>query len=222
MRVTHAAALVLASALAVGGCSKQVQGAAQPDPRQPPVSITGDGYGIATGFDSAPVQLEIFTEPQCNHCADLQTDFGDDMAAYIGMGLLEVTYRPLTFLDNDGDYSARVSNAMFVAADSAASGVAYQEFVQELWANQDPSGVGPSDDELAAMAVEVGIPATAADRIAGGEVVVDTAEMDDSNFGALWTIDPLNIGTPTVYDLTNDEIIDIYDNDWLDQLIESS
>ncbi len=222
MRVTHAAALLTATALVVGGCTNQVVGTAVPDPQQPPVALTGDGYGVVAGFDTAPVQLEIFTEPQCSHCADLQDDFGAKMAAYIGMGQLEVTYRPLTFLDSDSDYSARVSNAMFIAADSSASGVEYQNFVRALWANQDPSGFGPSDDELAEMAREAGIPTAAANSIADGEVVVDTFEMDDSNFGALWTIDPLNVGTPTVYDLTNDEIIDIYDNDWLDQLIQSA
>ena len=100
------------------GCSRTVDGTAQPDPRKPGVALSGDGYGIVAGFDDAPVNVEIFTEPQCNHCADLQADFGDDIARYLNIGQLAVTYRPMTFLDDSDDrYSARVSNALFLAVD---------------------------------------------------------------------------------------------------------
>ena len=54
------------------GCSKQVTGTAQSDPNKPPLALSKDGYGIVAGFDDAPVKIEIYTEPQCNHCADLQ------------------------------------------------------------------------------------------------------------------------------------------------------
>ena len=40
--------------------------------------------------------------------------------------------------------------------------------------------------------------------------------MDDANFELLYEIDSTGTGTPTVYDLANDEKLDIYDNDWLD------
>ena len=36
------------------------------------------------------------------------------------------------------------------------------------------------------------------------------------------SIDPITTGTPTVYDLGNEEKVDIHDNDWLDNLIRSS
>ena len=45
--------------------------------------------------------------------------------------------------------------------------------------------------------------------------------MDDANFEYLFEIDVLDTGTPTVYDPANDEKLDIYDNDWLNKLIQS-
>jgi Thioredoxin len=223
MRISHAVAVsVLAVLLAAVGCTSQVSGTAQRDPAQAPLTISEDGFGVVAGFDDAPARIEIFTEPQCTHCADLQTDFGDQLAYYIGVGALRVTYRPLIFLDetNDG-YSARVSNALFLATEGDATGAQFQRFVEELWANQDPGGPGPSDDEMADMATVAGMPDTAVQRIAGGGSAVNIADMDDGNFQYLFQIDSVNAGTPTVYDPATDEKLDIYDNEWLSKLIQS-
>jgi protein-disulfide isomerase len=222
------AVVVLTVALLLGavGCTKQVSGTAQPDPDKAPLALSEDGFGIVAGFDNAPVTIEIFTEPQCTHCADLQADFGDQIAYNIGVGALKVTYRPLTFLDEDADgHSARVSNALFLAAEDAdgqkATGTQFQRFVEELWANQEPGGTGPSDDEMADMAKQAGMPDNVASKIADGGPAVDVADMNDSNFEYLFEVDSLNTGTPTVYDPTTDEKIDIFDNDWLNKLIQS-
>jgi hypothetical protein len=223
MRISRAvAALALTVAIAAVGCTDHVAGTAQRDPAQPPLGVSEDGYGVVAGFDDAPVHIEIFTEPQCTHCADLQADFGDQIAYYIGVGQLNVTYRPLIFLDEERDgHSARVSNALFLATGAGATGTQFQRFVEELWANQDPGGPGPSDDEMADMAQSAGMPDDAVQRIASGGSAVNVPEMDENNFGFLFDVDPLASGTPTVYDLVGDEKIDIYDNDWLDKLIES-
>ena len=223
MRISRAvAAVALTVAIAAAGCTDHVTGTAQRDPAQPPLAVSEDGYGVVAGFDDAPVRIEIFTEPQCNHCADLQADFGDQIAYYIGVGQLNVTYRPMIFLDEVTDgHSARVSNALFLATGAGATGAQFQRFVEELWADQGPGGPGPSDDEMADMAASAGMPEEAAKRIASGGSAVNVAEMDENNFGFLIDIDPLAGGTPTVYDLVGDEKIDIYDNDWLDRLIES-
>ncbi|OBI77000.1 thioredoxin domain-containing protein [Mycobacterium sp. E740] len=221
MRISRLVAVVgLAAMLVVPGCTRNVAGTAQRDPAQPALTVSEDGYGVVAGFDGAPARIEIFTEPQCNHCADLQADFGDRIAYYIGVGQLEVTYRPLTFLDHEHNgHSARVSNALFLATGGGATGTQLQRFVQELWAHQDPGGPGPSDDEMAAMAKTVGMPEQAVNRISGGGSAVNVVEMDQNNFEYLYEIDPLQTGTPTVYDLVADERVDIYDNDWLNKLL---
>ena len=64
------------------------------------------------------------------------------MASHISLGQLAVTYRPVTFLDQNGDHSARVNNIY-------------------------------------------------------------------------------GIGTPTVYDLVNDEVLDINDDNWLSKLVST-
>ena len=223
MRFSRAAVvLVLAMMVAVAGCTKQVAGSAQRDPAQPPVTVSDDGFGVVAGFDDAPVRIEIFTEPQCTHCADLQADFGDQLAYYIGIGQLKVTYRPLIFLDEEDDgHSARVSNAMFLAADGDATGIQFQRFVEELWYHQDPGGRGPSDDEMADMARAAGMPESTVERVASGGSAVNIAEMDVANFDYLYQIDPLQTGTPTVFDPVADQKLDIYDDNWLTRLIQS-
>ncbi|MGV0794425.1 DsbA family protein [Mycolicibacterium sp. XJ1819] len=223
MRVSRAVVvLTIALSLALVGCTRQISGVAQRDPSRPPVTVSDDGFGVVAGFDEAPYRIEVFTEPQCSHCADLQADFGDQMAYYIGVGQLRVTYRPLTFLDDrTGGHSARVSNALFLAAEGEATGTEFQRFVMELWANQNPGGRGPSDADMADMAAAAGMPRVVADRIADGGSAVDIADMDVANFGYLLVIDPLATGTPTVYNPARDEKVDIYDDDWLEKLIQS-
>jgi protein-disulfide isomerase len=227
--VRAATALALSLSLTVSGCTSQVSGTAERDPATAPLAVTKDKYGIAAGFDDAPVRLEIYTEPQCNHCADLQADFGDQLKYYIGIGQLQVTYRPLTFLDTGSrDHSARVSNALFLAAGGdgggdgpqRATGTQFQKFVEELWSHQQPGGTGPSDDEIADFASDAGIPAGPVNDIRGAKTGVDVAELENINFEFLTEVGDGTAGTPTVYDIDRDQKVDIYDNDWLSKLMQ--
>jgi protein-disulfide isomerase len=222
MRVSRVVARLMIGLMFVGvGCSRQVAGSAQSDPNKAPLAVTKDGYGIAAGFDNAPVKIEIYTEPQCNHCADLQHDFGDQLAYYIAVGQLQATYRPMIFMDNNDDgYSAQVSNAMFLATEGA-TGTQFQLFVEQLWANQRPGGKPPTKDELHEYATKAGMSEDVAKKISDGGSAVNVKEMDDTNFGYLYDIDNVSLGTPTVYDLDKNEKIDIYDNDWLNKLMQS-
>lgn len=227
MRISKSVLVIaILGLLFTAGCSRQIAGSALPDPAAVPLALAKDGYGIVAGFDDAPAQIEIFTEPQCTHCGDLQLDFGDQLAFLINVGSLQVTYRPLTFLDDDYDgYSSKVANAMFLAAvpagEATATGAQFQRFVEELWINQDPGGPGFTGDELRDMAIGAGLPAPVADNVAGDQEAVDVAEMDAANFGFLFDIDPLQAGTPTVYDLEVGEKLDIFDDNWLDELVQS-
>lgn len=228
MRISKTALVVvlLGLLLATVGCSQQVTGTALPDPTRVPLALSADEYGIVAGFDDAPVQIEIFTEPQCSHCRDLQYNFGDQLAYYIELGRMQITYRPLAFMDADYDgYSSAVANALFLAAepagDAAASGTQFQRFVEDLWINQQTGGPKFTGNELRDMAIEAGLPDAVADNIARQRKAVDIGEMDDTNFGLLFDIDAMRSGTPTVYDLKAGEKLDIYDDDWLDKLVAS-
>jgi hypothetical protein len=234
MRIPRALAAVTATLLlAAVGCSHQIQGTATQDPAQPPLAVSEDGDGIVAGYPDAPVQIELYTEPQCNHCAALQKEYGDDIGRFINLGLLAVTYRPLTFLDQlaNEDYSARVANALFLTAGPAkasegpngASGPQFQRFVEELWAAQDPIGNGPTDAEMKDMAEKAGMPGDIADKVGEGQPApnVDIDQMAAYNFQSLVGIDPISSGTPTVYDLKSKKKIDLGQSGWLDELISS-
>lgn len=71
------------------------------------------------------------------------------------------------------------------------------------------------------MASGAGMPDPIANTVARDEEAVDIAEMEDANFGFLFDIDPVQTGTPTVFDLEAGEKLDIYDDDWLDNLVQS-
>ena len=160
------------------------------------VPRTFDGNGVLLGSSIAPVQLEIFCEPQCPHCAELEAADGDRLAAALASGRLAITYRWLTFLDGShhNDVSARVANALFLAADPATSPTAYQAFVQDLYRHQ--SSDGPSNDDVATMARESGVPDAVADRIAAGDIVVDTTAVNDANKARLKEENPDQPGHP--------------------------
>ena len=229
MRISRAVMVLTISLLiAAVGCTRQVSGTARPDPNKAPLEVSKDGYGIVAGFDNAPVKIEIYTEPQCNHCADLQADFGDQLAYYIAVGQLEVTYRPMIFMDDKTDgYSGQVSNALFLATEAAgspevkATGTQFQRFVQNVWAHQRPRGAPPSGDELQEFATKAGLPEPVTKNIKSGKSAVNIKDMDDTNFEFLYEIESSSMGTPTVYDLAMDEKSDIYDNNWLNKLMQS-
>lgn len=229
MRISRAMLIIaIAMLITAVGCTKQVAGSAESDPNKPPLSVSKDGYGIVAGFDNAPKKIEIYTEPQCNHCANLQADFGDQLAYYIAVGQLEVTYRPMTFLDdNTGGYSGQVSNALFLATEKTgkpevtATGTEFQRFVQGVWGHQRPGGKPPTGDELQDMAKKAGMPDAVAQNIKGGGSAVNVKAMDDANFEFLYEIDNVEMGTPTIYDLDKGEKLDFYDNNWLKKLVQS-
>jgi hypothetical protein len=182
------------------------------------VPRTGDGNGVVLGSPFAPVQLEVFCDPQCPYCAEFESTDGDRLAGALAGGRLAITYRWLTFLDgrHHNDVSARVANALFVAADPATPPTAYQAFVQDLYHHQ--SANGPRIDEVAAMARDSGVPDAVADRIASGDSVVDTNAVNDANKARLEDEIPDNPGTPTVYNLNTRSVVDIQDSAWLDAL----
>jgi Thioredoxin len=193
-----------------------VTGTAYADvPRTP----DGNGVMVASGWSgAAPVQLEIFCDPQCPYCAQLESTYGDRFAGDLASGRLAVTYRWLTFLDakHHNDVSARIGNALFLAADPTTSVIAYQAFVQDIYRHQ--SSDGPTNNDIAAMARESGVPEDLADRIAAGDYAVDIAAVNNANRARLDEVNAANPGTPTVYDLEANRLVDIQDPAWLDAL----
>jgi thioredoxin family protein len=209
-------ALIAVLVLAATGCADGTVTHADAD--QPGTSPSSDGNGVMLGYLDAPVQLETFIEPQCSHCAQFESTYGDKITGYLGDGRLAMTYRPMTFLDNkkQNDASARIGNALFLAVDVATSATAYQAFVRDLYQHQSPGG--PTNDEIATMARESGVPEWVATRIAAGDPAVDSYTIAAANSGRLKAENPANPVTPTVYDLRANKVVDIQAPGWLDDM----
>jgi protein-disulfide isomerase len=184
------------------------------------VPRTDDGYGVLLGSPDAPLQLEVFCEPQCPHCAQFESTYGEQIADDLDSGRLAVTYRWLTFLDDahHNDASARISNALFLAVGPSTSPTAYQAFVQDLYRHQGADG--PDNNGIAAMARESGLPAAAASRMAAGEPAVDVAAMNNANTALLTEENSQGRITPTVFDLNTLQVVDLQDPDWLAKLAD--
>src|SRR6201994_2970222 len=82
------------------------------------VPRTLDGDGVLVGSWIAPVQLAIFCEPQCPHCAEFESTDGDRLAAALASGRVAVTYRWMTFLDgrHHNDVSAPLVHGLVLGA----------------------------------------------------------------------------------------------------------
>lgn len=213
MRHWWSVIVVLVAALvgAAGPAGADVAGATRTD----------DGYGVLLGAADAPAQLEIFCEPQCPDCAQFEAATTDRLVGELGAHRLAVTYRWLTFLDQrrHNDASARLSNALLLAADPATTPIGYQNFVAQLYREQDRLRTGPTPDAVADIARASGVPAPVADRIAAAEPAADIAAMDAANRARLRQVDPENPGTPTVYDLRANRVVDTGQDGWLDRLL---
>ena len=165
--------------------------------------VTEDGYGHVVGFPDAPVQVEIYTEPQCEHCADFQARFGEGLRSHIQSGQLAVAYRPLTFLDDEygTDYSQVAANALFLAAAPKTSASTFQSFVEDVWANQGLALEEFTDDDFAALARESGVDAGLVAEIGAGARGVDAVEMNDVDISALSEVTSGPPGTAVLDDL---------------------
>lgn len=205
---TFAALVVFGGALA---------GPAFGEPGVPGTALSPDHFGVVAGTASAPVQLEIFCDPQCSECAHFEAASGGDLSRHLAAGDVAVTYRWMTFLDarRHNDTSARVGNALMAAADPATTAAAYQEFVTALYRKGGTPGVA----DIATTARESGLPAPVVERIAAGQQVVDTTSMNAFNRVQLLAANPASPGTPTVYDLTSKTLVDTDDAGWLDRLV---
>ena len=220
--VTFGAALATPVVAEPGGSASLDGGEAKlgpaHEPGAPGTALAPDHFGVQAGSPEAPVQLELFCDPQCSECAKFQAASGDVLGRHLAAGDVAVTYRWMTFLDarRDNDVSARVGNALMAAADPATDAAAYQRFVAALYRN----GGAPSLADVAATARESGLPPHVVDRIAEGQPAVDPTSMNAFNRVQLLAANPDSPGTPTVYDVTDRTVVDIDDAGWLDRLVQ--
>lgn len=149
-------------------------------------SITGDGSQEATGrvvvpanieagaFSvgraDAPVTLDLYYDYMCPACGAFEATNSDDLTRLIEDGTLRVNLRVMSFLDQMSQgtrYSTRAANAYATVVDGAPDQV--WDFHTALYENQPAEGTeGLSDEEIADIATDAGVPAEVAATFTDG------------------------------------------------------
>lgn len=147
-----ATALLAAAAVA---CTPQAAQA----PTPPAITVdTADAAAAGIVVGEGPVEVWLWTDPSCPHCALLDGAIGDDLAALIDGGDVTLTMHPMTYVSakrgDDTDYSLRAATVLWAAADDAAAIPALYALIQQ---NQVTDAGAPTDDELLAYARTAGV-----------------------------------------------------------------
>ena len=124
-----------------------------------PANLTSDG-AIPVGDAAAPVTVEIWFDYMCPACGAFEGANGDELDRLVEEGTARVELRPISFLDKFSSgtaYSTRAANAIATVADAAPDRA--WEFHAALYAHQPAEGSeGLSDEQIAAIAADVGVP----------------------------------------------------------------
>lgn len=137
--------------------------------------------GAGTPNEGAPV-LDVYVDFMCPHCGTFEQINGEDLAQAAADGEVTVNYHPVSFLS---EYSARAAAAFAEVSNSAPESA--MGFMTEMFANQpSEGGSGLTDEEIAEIAVEAGVPQDVADTLADGTYAewVDIASQQASRDGA--------------------------------------
>lgn len=157
-------ALVAAIAVAVYRASQDDDdGGASGEVVVPAAAVDGS---IPVGDEGAPVTMAIYFDYMCPACGQLEETQGEDLSQMVEQGDVRVELRPISFLDETSmgtEYSTRAANALATVADGSADDV--WAFHQALYDQQPAEGTtGLSDEQIADIATEVGVPADVVDR----------------------------------------------------------
>ncbi|WP_327120751.1 thioredoxin domain-containing protein [Nocardia sp. NBC_01730] len=196
-------------------------------------TVRNDGYGpvrdpglhavleqdgsILLGRPDAKKTIDIFEDPLCPGCGNLEHIYGQEIAQQIDEGELKVRYRLVNFLDarsRSKDYSTRAVAANQCVAEGG-SGPVYSKFHMELFTTKRPSegGADLTNEELAAIARDAGAVESVLRCVSTG------AEVDSARTTAKAQTDALgaalggSAATPAVFDGTTK--VDVNNEDWV-------
>ena len=128
-----------------------------------PRGLDPDGW-IAVG--DGPVTVTVYFDYLCPACAAFERANGDELERLLEAGDITVELRPIAFLDDlsaGSEYSTRSANALATVADAAPELV--WSFHRALYGDQPAEGEeGHTDEQLAAIARDAGVPAEVAAR----------------------------------------------------------
>ncbi len=166
--------------------------------------------GVAGEVDDGdPIVVDVYLDFLCPYCYYFEAANAESLNELRSEGVIQVNYHPVSILDaysSGTNYSTRAANAAATVADSAPE--YYVAFTEALFANQPEEGSeGLTDDEIATIAVTVGVSADVAETFADYtfsswvEAATDQASQDGMT------------GTPTI--MIDGEILDGNDVNYL-------
>lgn len=177
-------ALVVVALIAVAGVIiwQQSQRTLLTDFEGATPAASDENGGIAvgeTGSGQGAVEVQVYLDFSCPYCGTFEQLHGQDLQELSDAGDAELIYHPVNFLASpQDDYSTRAANAFAVVATESPEHVL--DFAEALFA-QEP---GMPDEQIAATAIEVGVPQEVADTFAEGtyaewvDVASDQAQRD--------------------------------------------
>lgn len=220
-------AIVVIAVLVIGGVlwqsrSTESRNAGYGAVSNPDVAVTLEDSGaILLGLPDASTTIDLYADPMCPYCAELEHKHGQEIAQAVDDGKLAVRYHTLAFLDrlsSSGDYSTRaVAASQCVAATGDA--VAFSTFNAALFSpDNQPAEGGSSDhsnDELAQLARDAGASDEAVSCIADGTRVEQAAVSAEAGRQQLATTGAA--GTPAV--VLDGTVVDALGNDnWVAEI----
>ncbi len=121
---------------------------------------------VPIGEPNAPVTVEIYYDYMCPACGAFEAANGGELDRLLEDGTVRIELRPISFLDQQSsgtEYSTRAANAFATVADGAPDSA--WDFHAALYAHQPEEGSkGLSDDEIASIAEDAGVPSDVIDR----------------------------------------------------------
>lgn len=164
------ALIVVAAVVIIGQSQKSaLEDVASPAGANEAGGIVVGADGVGSANDGAPA-VQVYSDFMCPYCGQFELTNGAMLDELAAGGEATVVYHPVAFLDrfsNGTNYSTRAAQAVAVVADQAPE--QFTAFYRALFENQPAENTpGLSDDEIAAIAVGVGVPQEVADSFVDG------------------------------------------------------
>ncbi|QLY33084.1 DsbA family protein [Nocardia huaxiensis] len=180
------------------------------------VALDSDG-AIVLGKPGVAKTIEIFEDPICPACGNLERIYGQEIAQQLDEGKFAVRYRLVSFLDGmskSKDYSTRAVAANECVA-QAGDGRVYSKFHELLFTTKQPEERGNDHDNqaLAAIAKEAGASDDVARCITGGQRIDTARNHAEAAMKALEGKLGDDAGTPSIF--IDDKRIDWQNDNWV-------
>ncbi|AMT71640.1 DsbA family protein [Mycobacteroides immunogenum] len=206
--------------LVLTGCTRVVDGS----PSAPAAAAgwgSSQGAGVTVGgAGDVAAGITVFLDFQCPFCQRFEAQYGDDITKYVTTGRLQVTYRPVSFLDRisaSGDYSSRAAASLFLIKKSGATDAVILGFIGEMFRRQPVEGVGNLTNlQISEIAAGAGVTGEVLHDISSLQVSDGDRQRAEGNEQQL--IAHGLGGVPGVVD-SSGELIDPSDPDWLTRLV---